>query len=440
LITGQSNTQTSPENQSGMTRTSESHTPTRQPRWFFWARLGWICLFLLSAAKIVIGLPLHYKDMNRVCLAPQTVCSQGNTLTPQQAQALEKSGISLTAYARIDLASFVISTLIWAGIGLFIFVLRPDDWLAFIASSMMIVLISAGLEDPIRTAFPAFGVAADLIFNLGNILMFLFIALFPNGRFSPRWMRWYWLGMILFSLPPGKTLFLNPEIANIIIAVYWVSFLLLGPYSQIHRYRKESSVIERLQTKWVVFGFAVFAGSLLVGFALFGLLPEYNVVRILYNRFFFDAAGLLIPLSIGFSILRYHLWDVDILIRRALSYAILTALLGLVYFGGVTLLQIVFTALSGQQSPAALVISTLLIAALFTPLRRRIQEFIDQRFFRRKYDAEKALAEFAAAARQETDLPTLTDKLTDLVHHTLQPSSISLWLQSHAKSTYPENK
>jgi hypothetical protein len=139
---------------------------------------------------------------------------------------------------------------------------------------------------------------------------------------------------------------------------------------------------------------------------------------------------LLIPLSIGVAILRYRLWDIDGLINRTLVYGVLTATLALVYFGGVTATEAVFRAFTGQeqQPQIAVVVSTLLIAALFTPLRRRIQAFIDRRFYRRKYDARKTLESFSTQLRDETDLKALSDDLIGVVRETMLPAHVSLWL------------
>jgi hypothetical protein len=137
-----------------------------------------------------------------------------------------------------------------------------------------------------------------------------------------------------------------------------------------------------------------------------------------------------LTVAIGIAILRHRLFDIDIIIRRTLSYAVLTAVLGLVYFGGIVLLQNVAGGLFGStESPLIIVISTLAIAALFNPLRARIQEFIDRRFFRSKYNAEKTLVDFAAVARDEVDMVRLSDSFLSVIEKTIQPEQISLWLR-----------
>jgi hypothetical protein len=143
----------------------------------------------------------------------------------------------------------------------------------------------------------------------------------------------------------------------------------------------------------------------------------------------------MIPLGIGFSILRYRLWDIDIIIRRTVQYAVVTAVLLLIYFGSVTLLQSALTGLTGSQSPLVIVISTLLIAALFNPLRHRVQSFIDRRFYRRKYNAAQTLARFAKSASNEVELNVLTAELIRITTETLQPEIISIWLKQDFQTT-----
>ena len=143
---------------------------------------------------------------------------------------------------------------------------------------------------------------------------------------------------------------------------------------------------------------------------------------------------LAIPLAIGIAILRYRLWDIDLIIRKTLQYALLTGLLALVYFGSVILLQSLVENLTGERSPLVIVLSTLAIAALFNPLRIHVQDFIDRRFYRRKYNAEQALTQFAATTRDEVDMQKLTAALLDVVEESMKPEKTSLWLKNDPKS------
>ena len=187
--------------------------------------------------------------------------------------------------------------------------------------------------------------------------------------------------------------------------------------------------MERQQIKWLLYVGPIFfvASGLHIGFYYFwlpegswGLWAIYLLVVI---------GGLSGPIAIGVAILRYRLYEIDLIVNRTLVYGSLTVLLVALYFGGIVVLQRVFVALTGQQSTLAVVASTLLIAALFTPLRRRIQSFIDRRFYRNKYDARKTLEAFSAKLRDQTDLDALKADLVVVVRETMQPTHVSLWLR-----------
>jgi len=202
--------------------------------------------------------------------------------------------------------------------------------------------------------------------------------------------------------------------------------------------------VQRQQTKWLVFAFSVNVVLLVLFLAIGGLVPAFNqpdspyrLARATMTIIFF----LLIPLSIGLAILRYRLWDIDVIINRTLVYGTLTAMLALVYVGPVIVLQFLQNGLAGQaaENPLTVVASTLVIAALFNPLRRRIQAFIDRRFYRRKYDAARTLEAFSATMRDEVDLNQLSEQLVAVVQETMQPTFISLWLRKseHEGQSHP---
>jgi hypothetical protein len=224
-------------------------------------------------------------------------------------------------------------------------------------------------------------------------------------------------------------LFDSPEqVGGVITAVTWVvvSALFAGiglsALSLVVRYRRTGGV-ERQQLKWFALAAVLVASSFvgqLLGEALWNLLDA--------------ATTTALYVAVGVAILRHRLYDIDLLINRTLVYGLLTALLVLVYFGGIVALQRVFVALTGEKSTLAVVASTLAIAALFSPLRRGIQSFIDRRFYRRKYDARKTLEAFSAKLREETDLSALNGDLLGVVRDTMQPAHASLWLRPEASA------
>jgi hypothetical protein len=198
--------------------------------------------------------------------------------------------------------------------------------------------------------------------------------------------------------------------------------------AQAYRYKRVSTLGQRQQTKWVVFGTVAALGGYGAFTALDLLLQSALLASLLANTAFF-VLMLLIPISIAVAVLRYRLYDIDILINRALVYGSLTATLVVVYVGSIVVLQGLVSALTGQESQLAIVASTLAVAALFNPLRHGVQGFIDRRFYRRKYNATKTLEAFSAKLRDETDLDAVSDDLVQVVRETMQPAHVSLWLR-----------
>jgi hypothetical protein len=205
--------------------------------------------------------------------------------------------------------------------------------------------------------------------------------------------------------------------------------------AQIYRYRRVSTQLQRQQTKFVIYGLAVTVLLSAVANFLESLFPSLFQIGSLFASLSDTVYSLLlflIPVSIGIAILRYRLWDIDALINKTLVYGSLTGVLGALYAGliiGLTSLAGALTGGKTDQQPVALVIATLAIAALFLPVRRRIQNLIDQRFYRRKYDAEKTLAAFSAMLQSEVDLEQLREQVLAVVQATMQPAHVSLWLR-----------
>jgi len=293
-------------------------------------------------------------------------------------------------------------------------------------------------------------VATWVVWPAFGLLAYLFL-LFPDGRpLSPRWRPLLWINGILIAanvlvraLTPGPIAGLegirNPlgiegyggslEFVGELL-FYAIEVLVLVSVVSVFLRLRHARATTRLQIEWLAFaaallGIVVIVG--LVGDLLFGGFGWWLFLLVI-------LAFLGLPLSIGVAVLRYRLYDIDIIINRTLVYGSLTLLLLVVYFGGVTATQALLQSLTGQQRLPQLVIvvSTLVIAALFSPLRRRIQAFIDRRFYRKKYDAANTLEEFSAKLRDETDLDSLNVELVTVVRVTMQPEHVSLWLRPDA--------
>ena len=275
-----------------------------------------------------------------------------------------------------------------------------------------------------------------------DLIVFLLL-LFPNGRLpSSRW-RWFaWLniaivlvGTLWVAFSPGTTERLAPipnplgieSLPNVYqpVQALLFAFGLVAAASLLMRLRSAGAV-ERQQIKWFAYTTALgFSGAILT----YSVSETIGVLWLEWASFVLLIVGVLgVPIAMGIAILRYRLYEIDLLINRTLVYGLLTATLAFFYFGSVTALQSLFSLLTGQGNTLAIVISTLAIAALFNPLRRRIQSFIDRRFYRRTYDARKILEAFGSRLRYETDLERISEDLAEVVDETMQPSHISLWL------------
>ena len=397
-------------------------------------RVAWIILASVAVGASLLGLPALYdrfRDLGYLEPAVRTTVSAN----------LAELGLSVSFYAAYLLASGALLALACFVVAAVIFWRRSDEPMALFVA-MLLVLLGATFSGSIG----ALGGVAPIWERLNGVLnalsfafVFLFFYLFPDGRFVPRWTRWLVVLILAGAVPtalfPGSSA--SPEDWSALAYTLLLATLLLtGVFAQIYRYRRVSNRTQRQQTKWVIFGFIVALAGYLAVISVQIVFPSLepgtsaDLLGIAATVCFMS----LIPSSIAFAILKYRLYDIDIIINRTLVYVSLTVTLALVYFGGIVVLQRLFVLLTGQQSTLAVVASTLAIAALFNPLRRRIQGFVDRRFYRRKYDARKALEAFSFKLRDETNLQTLNNDLVGVVTETMQPAHVSLWLRTDSVS------
>ena len=330
--------------------------------------------------------------------------------------------------------------LYYFAIGIFVFLRRPQNSAARVLLFLGTVRLSMSLMfivpqtltdslDPFATI-----TVALLGYYIWGLLLFptflLLSLIFPKPKQPFRThptitlAALYLLEPLMILVIGGPFVELGPFIGFGMVAVYG----LLTVISVIHTLITErDDPVAQAQIRWVGFGVALVAGYQFINNMVGLLSPSFQFPT--WLNLIDTLIYLTLPTAIGIAVLRYRLWDIDVIIRRTLQYTLLTGLLVLVYFGSVVLLQSVVENISGEQSPIVIVFSTLAIAALFTPLRQHVQDFIDRRFYRKKYDAEQALSRFISTARDEVDVDNLVNALVNIIDETMQPEKLSIWFK-----------
>ncbi len=389
-----------------------------------WQRLAqviWIILALVLLVNFVASIPAYYQSSRTGCRLPDPSNCPTGLLTPGNVQALAQLHLSVTVVASfLATLTLAVSVLYWL-VGLLIFWRKSQEWVGLFFSLVCIMMGAIGIY-----GFPGATQTPPLFQLMTTITSFLltplgiaFFFTFPTVRFTP---RWTWAVFVLVSVLNAL-----PFIPSIVTnAMYPILFGV-----QIYRYVRVYDGVQRQQTKWFVFGLVV-GFSCLAIYSIFGaLVPSLSASDSWYqllNALTWLSIWTLLLLSVGIAILRYRLWDIDVIINRTLVYGSLSALLALLYIGLIFGLRFLFRGMFRQNSGVAIVVSTLVIAALFQPLRHRIQTIIDHRFYRRKYNARRIIANFSATLRGEVDLTELREQLIAVVEETMQPAHVSLWL------------
>jgi hypothetical protein len=402
----------------------------------FW--IGWVLLVAYTLGVFFGSLPFYFAQL-------QTVCTSGPCATGQPLAStvllLHGLGFSLASYALLIIALTILAAFIAFAVAGVLAWRKPDDWMALLAALALVMLVTANSTYTILQIASPWQVPAILLNILTWGVIFLVFCLIPNGRFVPRWTRWVAVIWMMYDLI--LLLFFRLPYIKLLENIIWSVGLACVVVALIYRYRVISTPVERQQTKWIVFGWSAtilltivwnLPQFLFPSFARSGTM--YDLALAVFNSF------LLLPvtLCVAIAILRYRLWDIDILINRTLVYGSLTAILALVYFVSIIALQALFGVFTGHlavgpQTPVVIVASTLGTFALFQPLRRRLQGIINRRFYRSKYDAARTLATFSESLRNEVDLHQLSEQLLTVVQETMQPTHVSLWLRNTEPSS-----
>jgi len=411
------------------TQVQEKSNKTSRSRAAWLMTVGFLVYTLLILIGHIVGFPLGYAYLH-------TVCPSGCSLTAENVRALAHIGLSISFYANLYMVIQVLYILVSVGIALLIVFKKPGQWVP-LGLSCFLIWFSAyeGADYPaLVAAYPVLNVPVQLLLFLGGgILGFYAFLTFPNGKFGSRWV----LGFYLVSVFEGVlAVFITTPVFVLINSVFsFLSFfIILGVL--IYRSRRLLNARERAATKWIILSLSIFIPTVILVFLVLpAVAPADSLALLIVNIAGFFGCGINIA-GILMAVLYANAFDIDVFVRRTLVYTLLTAILALLYAGMVFGSQFGLATFSPQagQSPLILVGSTLVIAALFQPLRHRLQRTIDRRFYRQKYDASRVIERFSASLHSEIDLADLSEQVVAVVQETMQPAHVSLWLREPSRT------
>jgi hypothetical protein len=413
--------------------------------WRTMARWGWFLIAAPSAAALFLSAAPRYRQLSTVSENPMTIAGQ---LLPGEADALADLGITPQSYGLYFTGLELIVGLVFVGIGAYIFLGRSQGRVSWLFSMAMTTfgLIASPMTTGLAASNPGWDALILVLRNVGFANIVVGFMVFPDGRFFPRWTRWLAVILILYLLASLAlpALRIIPSLAisgqsQLVLAGWAMFWFVFAAGVQVYRYRAYLNQVARQQAKWVVLGLATCMGLSAISAGLMALLylTHQPLQIVLASRLVAFSVVLItevfLGVSVAMAILRHRLWDIDLIIRRTLAYTLISGILAGVYFTTVIILQTGFNLLTGQDSPLAVALSTLAIAALFNPLRGRIQRLLARRFDRHAYDARQALEKFGASMQHEVDLNQILGSLGTVLSESLGPEQVSIWLMQLEK-------
>ena len=420
------------------------------------AQLGWLAAVGTSLVLFVLSLPARWDDLEDLAAAGRMILAEENASSGLLWDLLSPN---LYPYVQFSVEIALVVVLVLSAV--IVVWHRWSDWMALFVSLAFVtygIFITPGL-DSLYTELPALDWPIRIVQTLGLGCALMFFYVFPDGRFYPAWTRKtiiiWWVLLAAGMFAPGSALYLVAIRTQTLIGgvagisdsgrtlsyaatfigfgflmTYWVSALI----AQGYRYRKLADERQRIQTRWIVviLGMAVlsFTGSVWLRL-LVPALGEEGVPNILFymvGPLVLFVVSIFIPMIIGVSILRHRLWGIDLVVNRTIVYSVVSAVLVAVYVGLVLFFDNVFQEFTGGNN-AAIAASTLIIAAIFQPVRTLVQRAIDRQFFKNRYESQRILESFNSVMRREIDIESLSDGLVTVVQQAMKPATVTLWLR-----------
>ncbi len=396
-------------------RSATSAEPAWRARWLIIARRAWPVVTVLAITANLLVLPAYIRSL----------------LTRTSRAELPAAHLTPAEYVAIQICYVAVFMLVCLAVATVIYVRAGREPVAlFCAYTLMALGCGFGFIAGLTITNPILNALSVIFTGVTQVMLGWLFLIFPSGRFVPRWSRW--CALAATAAIAAVTIYAVARIqpAPNAAQTIGVGLFLLGAGAQVYRYRRVSSVTERQQTKWVVFGLAAAMAAIIV-FQLGGLLVQRVVPSTMKSQVGNSLIGGvwilmlgIIPVFIGIAVLRTHLWDIGLVISRTLTYAIVTALLVGVYAG----LVLLTTRVLPFHTAVAVALSTLAAAAAFHPLRQRVQRTVDRRFNRARYDADQAIAAFAAQLKDAAGPDAVYAHLLTAVHRALEPAHASVWI------------